>query len=36
MTLQTLSLFIMPVGALAIGLVVLYQARREAELNKRK
>lgn len=36
MTLQTLSLFIMPLGALGIGLIVLYQARREAQLNKRK
>jgi cytochrome c-type biogenesis protein CcmH/NrfF len=36
MTLQTLSFFIMPVGALLIGLIVVYQAHWEAQLNRRK
>lgn len=36
MTLQTVSLFIMPVGALLIGLVVVYQARRDAQAYEAK
>lgn len=36
MTLQAVSFFIMPVGALLIGLIVVYQPHREAQLNRRK